>query len=120
MNFADHNKILQFTIFLLRDGQLRLIHVILGFKPISRCLQSLKHVIKAKDPMLALFDIAILGFFTGPPPPNTQDAGLPAQLATKLFYSHEQTIPSNEKREEPISEPTQANIKKDFESILPA
>lgn len=55
-----------------------------------------------------------------PPLPGTQDAGLLAKLATKLLYSHEQTIPSNEKQEEPIFEPTQANIEKYFEVFYQA
>ena len=69
-------------------------------------------MIKAKDPKLAITDIAVPGFLTEPPLPSTQDAGLLAKLATKLLYSHEQTIPSNEEQEEPIFEPTQADIEK--------
>ena len=89
--------------------------MILRFKPISKCFQSPKHVIKVKDLRLTLIDITVPKFLTEPPPPGTQDAGLLAQLATKLLYSHEQTIPSDEEREEPICEPTQADIEKNFE-----
>ena len=46
-----------------------------------------------------------------------------APLAAKLLYSHEQPLPSNnkreEEREEPISEPTQ-DIDKDFEAFYRA
>lgn len=44
---------------------------------------------------------------------------MPAPLAAKLLYSHEQPLPSNDKqeeeREEPISKPTQKDIDKGFE-----
>ena len=52
--------------------------MILGFKLINGCFQSLKHVIKAKDLRLALIDVAIPGFLTKPPPPSPQDARLSA------------------------------------------
>ena len=92
-----------------------MVHIILGFNPISNRFQSPKHVIKAKDPRLALIDIAIPGFLTKPSPFGTQDAQLSAPLATKLLYSHEQPLPFNEEQEEPASEPTQEDIEKDFE-----
>ncbi|KAK9994998.1 hypothetical protein SO802_024701 [Lithocarpus litseifolius] len=50
VNFADLNRILKSEIFLHRDGQLRAVHMILEFKPISNHFQNPKHVIKAKDP----------------------------------------------------------------------
>lgn len=87
MNFEDFNQILKSAIFLHRDGQLRAVHVILGFKPSSRCFQSLKQVIKTKDPRLALIDVVFPGFLTEPPPLGPQDAVLFAQLAAKLLYS---------------------------------
>ena len=73
-----------------------MVHVILGFKPISRHFQSPKHMIKAKDLRFELFDVAVLRFLTEPPPSSTQDAGLSAPLVAKLLYSHEQPLPSNE------------------------
>lgn len=84
--------------------------MILGFNPISTRFQSPKHVIKAKDPRLALIEVAVPEFLNAPPPPSTQDVGLP-----KLFYSYEQPILSDKEREEPASEPTQAAIERDFE-----
>ena len=92
----DLNRILQSEIFFHRDEQLRAVHVTLGFKPISKHFQSAKHVIKAKNPRLAIIDVALPRFLTEPLPLGTQDAGLPAQLAAKLPYSYEQTIPSDE------------------------
>lgn len=52
VNREDLNRIPQFEIFLHKDGQLPVAHVILGYTPISSSFQSLKHVIKAKDPWL--------------------------------------------------------------------
>ena len=89
MNYADLKRILQSEIFLYQDRQFQAIHMILRFKPISKCFQSPKHVIKAKDLRLTLIDITVPKFLTEPPPPGTQDAGLLAQLAAKLLYSHE-------------------------------
>ena len=92
MNFADLNWILKSKI--------------LGFKPISNNFQSPKHVIKAKDPRLALIDVAIPKFLTKPLPSSTQDAQLPAPLAAKLLYSQEQPIPSDVEQEEHTPKPT--------------
>ena len=75
MNFTNLNRILRLEIFLHKDGQLRVVHVILGFEPLSKCFQSPKNVSKAKDLRLALSDIVVLGFLlTEPPPAGTQDA----------------------------------------------
>ena len=108
VNFPDLNQILRSEIFLHKDGQLRAVHIILGYEPISKCFQSPKNIIKAKDAQLALIEIAVLGFLlTEPPPAGTQDAQLPTPLATKLLYSQELTIPSDEKAKEPTLEPIQ-------------
>ena len=71
VNFLDLNRILKSEIFLYQDGQLWVVHVILGFMPISNHFQSPKNVIKAKDPRLALIAVAVLGFFTKLPPSST-------------------------------------------------
>ena len=82
-------------------------HVILGFNPISKHFQSPKHVIKAKDPRLALIGVAVPGFLTiTPPPAGTQDAQLPTLLITKLLYSQESPIPSDYEAEERTPEAT--------------
>lgn len=73
VNLLELNQILGFKIFLHKDGQLRVVHVILAFKPISKCFQSLKQVIKAKDSRLALIDVVVLDFLTTPPLSKTQD-----------------------------------------------
>ena len=101
MNFPELNRILRSEIFLRREVQLGVMHVILGFNPISKHFQSPKHVIRAKDPRLALIDIAVPGFLTiTPPPAGTQDAQLLALLPTKLLYSQEPAILSNDEAKE--------------------
>lgn len=52
---------------------------------------------------------------TEPPPPRIQDTQLPTLLVTKLLYSEEQPIPSDNEEEERASEPTQEVTDKDFE-----
>ena len=106
MNFSNLNQILQLEIFLHQDKQLQAIHIILGFKPISNRFQNPKLVIKAKDPRLALIDVAVPGFLTKPPPFGTQDPQLPTPLATKLLYSHKQPLPFDDEQEELKTEPT--------------
>ena len=69
VNFADLNRILKLEIFLHIDDQLRVAHVILGFKSLSKRLQSSKNVIKARDVRLALIDIAVPGFLLAELPP---------------------------------------------------
>ena len=88
MNFKDLNRILQSEIFLHKDGQLRVAHVILGYKPSTKRFQSPNNFIKVRDSRLALIDVAMPNFLLiEPPPEGTQDAQLPAPLAAKLLYS---------------------------------
>ena len=116
VNFSELNCILKSEIFVHRDGQLWELHVILGFNLISKHFQSPKHIIRAKDPRLALIDIAFPGFLTtASPPSGTQDTQLPALLITKLLYSQEPPIPLNNEAEELIAEATQEVTNKDFE-----
>lgn len=72
-------------------------------------------MIKAKDPRLALIDVAIPRFLTKSPPSGTQDAQLPAPLVAKLLYSHKQPLPSDDEQEWATPGPTQKDIDKDFE-----
>ena len=116
VNFVDLNRILKSEIFLHKDNQLRVAHVILGYKPLTKCFQNPKNIIKAKDPQLALIDVAVPGFLlVEPPPVGTQDAQLLALLVARLLYSQEPCIPSNEETKEPTPEPTQEVTDKDFE-----
>ena len=77
VKFELLNRVLRSDIFLHPNGQLRAIHVILDFTPISNRFQTSKHVIKARDSHLALVDVAIEGFIGKPPLEGTQVVKLP-------------------------------------------
>ena len=98
INFPKLNRILRLEIFLHKDGQLQAVNMILSFTPISKRFQSPKHEMRAKDPRLVLIVVAVPGFLlTEPLPTRTQDAQLLAPLVTKLLYSREPPIPSDDK-----------------------
>ena len=117
MNFIDLNWILRSKIFSYKDGQLRAVHVILRFERLSKCFQSPKNVIKAKDSRLALIDVVVPGFLLSEPPlKGTQDAQLPALIIARLLYSQEPLIPLNDEAKKSILEPTHQEVMdKDFE-----
>ena len=116
VNFSKLNCILKSEIFVHRDGQLWELHVILGFNLISKHFQSPKHIIRAKDPRLALINVAIPSFLTiAPPPSRTQDAQSLALLVAKLLYSQKLPIPSDDDAKKRTPKATQKVTNKDFE-----
>ena len=69
VNEPDLTKILKAEIFVHKDRQLRVAHLILSYNPLSSSYQAPKYVIKAKDYCLHLINIAIPGFLIlGPTP----------------------------------------------------
>lgn len=48
---------LRSEVFASENRQLRAIHLILGFKPLSKNFQDMGHAIKAGDPQLAWIDV---------------------------------------------------------------
>ena len=62
INIVDLNKVLRAKVFVSEDKQLRAIHLILDFKPLSDKFQDMGHAIRANDPRLALIDVLVLGF----------------------------------------------------------
>jgi len=44
------------------DGQLRAIHLILDFEPLSDKFQDVGHTIRAGDPWLVMIDVSMPGF----------------------------------------------------------
>ena len=70
MNQPSLDKILKVEVFVHTDGQLRAAHLILDYIPISKSLQALKCVIKARDPCLHRINVATLGFLTTGPIPE--------------------------------------------------
>lgn len=110
VNQGDLNRILQFEIFLYKDGQLCAAHVILEYKPISSSFQSPKNVIKAKNPRLHLIDIAILGFITGPPPEGTHRV----ELLNQHTVEEEVISLDSEQEEETIQVLEVVDLEEDF------
>ena len=62
VNVVDLNKLLRVEVFVNEDRQLRAVHLILNFKPLSDKFQDVGHVIRASDPRLAQIDISVLRF----------------------------------------------------------
>ena len=62
VNFAGLNKVLKSEVFVSEDRQLRVVHLILDFEPLSSQFQEVGHVIRAGDPQLAWIDVSVLGF----------------------------------------------------------
>ena len=51
-NVAALNYLLQSEIFMSEDRQLRAVHLILDFEPISKTFQEIGHAIRAGDPRI--------------------------------------------------------------------
>ena len=56
------NYLLQLEIFVNEDHQLRAVHLILDFEPISRVFQEIGHAIKVRDPRKHHIDVSKLDF----------------------------------------------------------
>ena len=84
LNFVyvpDLTKILKVEIFVHKDGQLRAAHLILDYNPLSSSFQAPKYVIKAKDHLLHLINVAVPGFLN-------QDLALEGVLQVKSFFQY--------------------------------
>ena len=62
VNVNDLNKFLKSEVFVSEDRQLRAVHLILDFHPISEIFQEVGHTIRASDPRLRRIDIFIPRF----------------------------------------------------------
>ena len=62
VNVHDLNKMLRFEVFVNEDRQLRAIHLILDFQPLSDKFQDVGHAIRASDPRLAWIDVSMPRF----------------------------------------------------------
>ena len=58
INIAALNYVLRSEIFVSEDRQLRAIHLILDFEPISKVFQEIGHAIKARDPQINRIDVS--------------------------------------------------------------
>ena len=62
VNIADLNKVLRSEVFVSENRQLRAVHLILDFEPISDNFQEVGHAIRLGDPKLRRIDIFVPGF----------------------------------------------------------
>ena len=62
VNVHKLNEVLRFKVFVSEDRQLRVIHLILDFNPLSDKFQDVGHAIRAGDPRLARINISVLEF----------------------------------------------------------
>ena len=58
----DLNKVMRAEMFVSEDRQLRAVHLILDFVPLSDNFQKVGHAIRAGDPQLAQIDVLVLNF----------------------------------------------------------
>ena len=62
VNVPGLNKLLRSEIFINEDWQLRAVHLILDFEPLSNAFQDVGQAIRADDPRLARIDVSVPGF----------------------------------------------------------
>ncbi|KAK9991221.1 hypothetical protein SO802_026206 [Lithocarpus litseifolius] len=62
VNVVGLNKVLRSEVFVSEDRQLRVVHLILDFKPLSNKFQDVGHAIRAGDPRLRRIDVSVPGF----------------------------------------------------------
>ena len=72
-NVVGLNYLLQSEIFVNEDHQLRAVHLILDFEPISRVFQDIGHAIRAEDPRINRIDVSKQNFLA-------QDDLIPVRL----------------------------------------
>ena len=62
VNIADLNRVLRSKVFMIKDRQLRAVHLILDFEPISDNFQEVGHTIRAGDHRLRKIEVSVPGF----------------------------------------------------------
>ena len=78
VNIADLNKVLRSEVFVSEDRQLRVVHLILDFQPLSDKFQDVGHAIRIGDPWLAWIDISVPRFLA-------QEYIVPVELTSRHF-----------------------------------
>ena len=61
VNIADLNRVLRSKVFMIKDRQLRAVHLILDFEPISNNFQEVGHTIRAGDHRLRKIEVSVPG-----------------------------------------------------------
>ena len=62
INVMGLNKVLRSEVFVSKDRQLRVVHLIFDFKPLSENFQDVGNVIRAGDPWITWIDLSVPGF----------------------------------------------------------
>ena len=62
VNVQGLNKLLRSEIFISEDRQLRVVHLILDYEPLSNIFQDTGQAIRAGDPKLVCIDVSMPGF----------------------------------------------------------
>ena len=85
-NIVGLNYLLRLEIFVSEDRQLRAVHLILDFEPISRVFQDIGHNIKTRDPRINLIDVSKPTFLAQEdlPPDRLPVQKIPPQLVVHL------------------------------------
>ena len=80
------NYLLLSEIFVSEDRQLRAVHLILDFEPISRIFQDIGRAIRARDPRINRIDVSKPNFLTQDdlPPVRLPVQQIPPQLVVPL------------------------------------
>ena len=92
VNVKGLNKVLRSKIFISKDRQLRVVHLILDFEPLSNQFQDAGQTIKASDPRLARIDVLVPSFLARGDLPLV---GLPSQrIPREVAVPKEETASS--------------------------
>jgi len=83
VNVQGLNKVLRSKIFISEDKQLRAVHLILDFEPLSNQFQDAGQTIRASDPRLARIDVSMPGFLARGdlPPVELPSQRIPCEVA---------------------------------------
>ena len=82
------NKVLKAEVFVSKDRQLRVVHLILDFKPLSEKFQNVGHAIRAGDPRLAWIGVSM-------PRLLAREDIVPVELPSRRF-PYKATVPREE------------------------
>ena len=85
-NIVGLNYLLRSEIFVSKNRQLRAVHLILDFEPISRVFQEIGHAIRARDPRIHCIDVSKPTFLAREdlPPVRLPVQQIPPQLVVPL------------------------------------
>ena len=89
-NIVGLNYLLRSEIFVNEDRQLRAVHLILDFEPISRVFQEIGHAIRVGDPKIHLIDVSKPTFLS---PEDLSPVRLPVQQIPPQLIIPLQQVP---------------------------